>query len=116
MGPYYTVEAKDKGASDSLIGLIFAINQFGGFVVSFILGKVMAHHRKWIMIFSAFLMILSLLGFAFCIFIEDYNIFVIISLLCRLIQGIVFILFYFFLVLYLHLHYININTINFVSK
>ena len=89
VGPYYSVEAREKGLSDSLIGLIFATNQIGGFLTTLILGKVMILQRKLILFLGIIIVIISLLGFAFCIYIEDFTTFLLISLLSRFLQGVV---------------------------
>lgn len=81
--------AKNHGISAFLVGVIFSMYPLGGFVFSFIIGKMLNRwERKQVIIYSQILMGISIIIFGYSQIFEENFLFVFIALFSRTAQGI----------------------------
>lgn len=90
IGPFFPPFAKDRGISDTIIGLIIACNPVGSVLASLILGKIISKdNRNKFMILGLLIQMIGTFMFAATYYLgEDYLI-VIVSIAARIISGIV---------------------------
>ena len=89
LAPFYPNEAISKGLSTGLIGVVFSTHPICSFFFSLILGKMMkSWGRKRILTISLLLQAIGLILFGSVVHINDYSLFIFISVLARGIQGV----------------------------
>lgn len=89
LAPFYPTEAKSKGVSPALIGVVFSTHPICSFFFSLLLGKMMKFWgRKKILTISLIMQAIGLIMFGLVINIKQYDLFIVISIIARGIQGI----------------------------
>ena len=88
LAPFYPAEAGRRGISADVVGFVFSALPFGGFFFSLIFGKYMQiWGRKKILFLGMMLLIIGFVMFAVIDFTMNQEIFLILSLIGRIIQG-----------------------------
>ena len=91
LAPFYPDEALSKGVTTDIIGYIFSSHPVFSFLVSLLIGKQMKFWgRKKILVLGLLLQSIGLATFGAVIHVDDKLVFIVISLLARIIQGIGF--------------------------
>jgi len=89
LAPFYPQHAKEKGVSQTIIGVIFSASPVGSFLLSFFFGKHMVKiGRKRLMAIGIVLEAIAVISFGFIDFITNREVFIGISYVTRLVQGI----------------------------
>ena len=91
IAPFFPQRAITFGISQSLIGIIFATHPFGNFICTLLLGKKLQNgeNRKICTLSGVFLTAIGILMFAFVFYIENKTTFLSITIISRIILGIV---------------------------
>lgn len=88
IAPFYPREAGKRGISSDIVGFVFASLPLGGFAFSLIFGKYMRFWgRKKILFLGMFLLIIGFIMFALIDLTLNTTIFLTISIIARMIQG-----------------------------
>jgi MFS family permease len=88
LAPFYPGEALSKGVSQDVIGFIFSSHPLASFVFSLILGKMMnIWGRRKLLIIGLVLQSIGLIVFGAVIFINSQALFIAISIVARVFQG-----------------------------
>ena len=84
----FPIEAKNRKIAPIFIGLVLGMITLGSFFVALFLGKNLSKYNKKNLIASSLIVIIiSLSLYGLCNFIENNNVFLIFSLISRIIQG-----------------------------
>jgi MFS family permease len=87
VGPFFPPEAEKKGVDINVIGYIFSIYPFSFVIVSLTIPKILQHYsRKRVFIVGSVVYALSVIGFGMIVLLDD-QMFLIMALMCRSIQG-----------------------------
>ena len=88
IAPFYPTEAEKRGLSVDTVGFVFAALPFGGFFFALIFGKYMRFWgRKKLLVIGMILLIIGFLMFAVIDFTLNHDIFLVFSIIGRIIQG-----------------------------
>jgi MFS family permease len=88
IAPFYPTEAAKRGMTQDIVGFVFAALPLGGFFFSLIFGKYMRYWgRKKLLFIGMILLIIGFILFAVIDYTQDLTIFLTISIIGRMIQG-----------------------------
>ena len=86
---FFPKEAKNRGISAFVVGIIFSMYPLGGFIFGFIVGKMLnTWRRERMILYSQLLMGISIVIFGLANLISGSFFFIIITLITRAMQGI----------------------------
>lgn len=87
LGPFFPIKAKEYDIGESMIGLIFSGFPLGAILCTLFIRKWMDHHRKNFMMTGVILYVVGMTGFASIFYLDNKNVIIIGSIICRFIMG-----------------------------